>query len=70
MNRKHFLSSVIPLGATLAAMGNGNIPDDPEAALKIPPYLKKGDVIGITCPAGFITVEDIQPAVIKMQEWA
>lgn len=69
MNRKHFLSSVIPLGATLAAMGNGNIPEDPEAALKIPSYLKKGDVIGITCPAGFITIEDIQPSVIKMQEW-
>jgi muramoyltetrapeptide carboxypeptidase len=69
MNRKHFLSSVIPLGVTLATMGNGVIPDDPEAALKIPPYLKKGDVIGITCPAGFITAEDIQPAVIKMQEW-
>ena len=69
MNRKHFLSSIIPLGAVLTAAGNtGNI-EEPDIPLKIPPYLKKGDTIGITCPAGFITAEDIQPAVIKMQEW-
>lgn len=43
--------------------------DEPDSPLKIPPYLKKGDTIGITCPAGFITFEDIQPAVSKLQEW-
>jgi muramoyltetrapeptide carboxypeptidase len=69
MNRKKFLSSVVPLGATLAAIGRGKDMDEPDAFLKIPPYLKKGDTIGITCPAGFITLEDIQPSVIKMQEW-
>ncbi|HXD76975.1 MAG TPA: hypothetical protein VN616_04160, partial [Puia sp.] len=29
--------------------------------LLIPPYLKPGDTIGITCPAGDITLKDIQP---------
>ena len=28
-----------------------------------------GDTIGITCPAGFITAADIQPAINKIQEW-
>jgi muramoyltetrapeptide carboxypeptidase len=67
MNRKHFLSAVIPLGAALAATAKGN--DEPDIPAKIPPYLKKGDTIGITCPAGFITIEDIQSAVTKIQEW-
>jgi len=35
----------------------------------IPTYLEKGDTIGITCPAGYITLEEIQPAVIKLTEW-
>ncbi|GAB2827739.1 S66 peptidase family protein [Ferruginibacter profundus] len=69
MNRKHFLSSIIPLGAVLTAAGNAPIIDEPDTPLKVPAYLKKGDTIGITCPAGFITLEDIQPAVLKMQEW-
>lgn len=37
--------------------------------MALPPYLKKGDTIGITCPSGFSTVEDIQPAVQMLQEW-
>jgi muramoyltetrapeptide carboxypeptidase len=69
MNRKHFLSSIIPLGAVLTATGSFKNSEEPDAPAKIPPYLKKGDTIGITCPAGFITLADIQPAVTKMKEW-
>jgi len=36
---------------------------------KKPPYLKQGDLIGITSPAGFIKVEEIQPALTVMQNW-
>ena len=68
MNRKDFLTSVIPLAA-VATVVAGNKKDDPERSKKIPPYLKKGDTIGITCPAGFITLEDVQPCVNKMKEW-
>lgn len=68
MNRKDFLSTVIPLAAVTTAF-SGNKKDDSEHFKKIPPYLKKGDTIGITCPSGYITVEDVQPAVNKMKEW-
>ncbi len=67
MNRKYFLSSIIPLGAVLTATAKAI--EEPDAPAKIAPYLKKGDTIGITCPAGFITLEDIQPAVTKIKEW-
>jgi muramoyltetrapeptide carboxypeptidase len=35
----------------------------------IPPYLKKADNIGITSPAGNITLDEIQPAILKLKEW-
>lgn len=41
----------------------------PEQAFRIPPYLKRGDTIGITCPAGFITPEAVRPAVQLMESW-
>ena len=71
MKRKDFLSSIVPLGATLGSVARGKtlLGNDPDSRVIIPPYLKKGDKIGITCPAGFITLDDIQPAVNKMKEW-
>lgn len=69
MNRKKFITAIVPVVA-FAATGNAAIvAQDPEAAIKIPPYLKKGDVIGITCPAGFLSFDDVMPAAIKLQEW-
>ena len=58
-------------GATLPAFrsfGSPVIPD-PAAVVKIPAYLKAGDVIGITCPAGFITMAEILPSVQLMESW-
>jgi muramoyltetrapeptide carboxypeptidase len=69
MNRKHFLSSVIPLAAVFTSTAGTTTIDEQDIFLKIPSYLKKGDIIGITCPAGFITAEDIQPAITKLKEW-
>ncbi|MBK9328920.1 MAG: LD-carboxypeptidase [Sphingobacteriales bacterium] len=34
-----------------------------------PPYLKKGDTIGITCPARKIPLEDIQSAINTLESW-
>lgn len=71
MNRKYFLSSfliattAIPALKTLAKVVE---PENP-ASFKIPPYLKQGDTIGITSPAGYITLEQIQPSVLQMQSW-
>ncbi|MGZ3851949.1 MAG: S66 peptidase family protein [Flavisolibacter sp.] len=71
MDRKTFL------GAAGALIGGVTIPFKKSFAnessevigIKKPPYLRKGDTIGITAPAGFITQEEIQPAVQVMQSW-
>jgi len=70
MKRKDFLSTVLPLGAGIASLTRGKLlTEDPLAPVSVPPYLKPGDTVGITCPAGFITLEDIQPSVLKLKEW-
>ena len=37
--------------------------------IKLPPYLKKGDTIGIVCPAGFMTVEKAATCIQTMEKW-
>jgi muramoyltetrapeptide carboxypeptidase len=37
--------------------------------IKIPPYLKKGDTIGITCPAGYMAAEKAQTCIDTLQQW-
>jgi muramoyltetrapeptide carboxypeptidase len=37
--------------------------------LKTPPYLQKGDTIGIAAPARKITKEELQPALDCLQQW-
>lgn len=37
--------------------------------LTVPPYLKPGDTIALTSPAGYITIEEIQPAKLLMESW-
>ncbi len=71
MNRKKFLSSIAVAGTAIPALGSKNIfeEDEPAKPILIPKYLKAGDIIGITCPAGFITDKEIQPAVQQMQNW-
>ncbi len=65
MNRKHFLSSILTTGVALPALA-ASVGHGPT---KIPPNLKTGDVIGITSPAGYITVEELQPAIQQMESW-
>ncbi len=69
MNRKHFLSSIVPLGATFTAVAEGRTTLDTDSPVKIPPYLQRGDNVGICCAGGFITLEEIQPALSKLKEW-
>lgn len=35
----------------------------------IPPYLQKGDIIGLVCPAGFMPMEKIQTAITTLHTW-
>lgn len=37
--------------------------------IKIPPYLQKGDTIGIVCPAGFMMAEKAQTCVDTLRQW-
>lgn len=37
--------------------------------IKIPPYLRKSDTIGIVCPAGFMPAEKAQTCISVLEEW-
>jgi muramoyltetrapeptide carboxypeptidase len=37
--------------------------------ITVPPYLKKGDTIGIVCPAGFMPLEKVETCIKVLQEW-
>ncbi len=37
--------------------------------IKIPPYLKKGDTIGLTCPAGYMAEKKAQTCIAVLQQW-
>jgi len=66
MNRKDFL-----LGAGgLLTLGSwrGDEGDEAGPVLK-PPYLKPGDCIGITSPAGFMTQPELEPAIQLIKSW-
>jgi muramoyltetrapeptide carboxypeptidase len=72
MNRKNFLSSVLGLSATIpatVALAAGTVSGKMASPPVIPPYLQPGDTIGITCPAGFITSKEIQPAKQLIESW-
>ncbi|MHA4808569.1 S66 peptidase family protein [Flavitalea flava] len=67
MRRKNFLSSLLTIGAFPVLAGAG----DKQVRLpqQTPAYLQAGDTIGITCPAGFITLLEIQPAIQLIESW-
>ncbi|WP_153798670.1 S66 peptidase family protein [Foetidibacter luteolus] len=37
--------------------------------ITVPPYLKKGDTIGIVCPAGYMPFEKAQTCINTLQQW-
>ena len=37
--------------------------------IKVPPYLNKGDMIGITCPAGYMAREKAQTCIETLRQW-
>ena len=70
MKRKHFLSGILTIPAVIPALqGSPEAPDPVQSFPKIPPYLKPGDVIAITSPAGYITHKEIAPAIQQMESW-
>ncbi|WEK21513.1 MAG: LD-carboxypeptidase [Candidatus Pedobacter colombiensis] len=69
MNRKHFLSSLAIAGSTMTSFKAWSNPAVPIKETVIPPYLRPGDTIGVTTPAGYMTMEQIQPALQLMESW-
>ena len=75
MNRKDFLGSsaclfagtVLPRGEKIESTGD-NLAKDNEPLPLAPPYLRKGDYVGITSPAGFISLEEIQPSIRLIED--
>lgn len=64
MNRKKFLGSALASALAIPSFGKTEILNGDEAVLPImPKYLKGGDTIGLTSPAGYITADEIKPAV-------
>ncbi len=50
-------------------MAGNQLLDNHQTNFKIPPYLKPGDWIGITSPAGYISEADIAPAIERIEGW-
>ena len=69
MNRKKFLASIIPLAAVVNSFGQKNTLQTSDKNNKIPKYLQKGDTIGITSSAGYITLADCTDAINTIQGW-
>lgn len=67
MNRKDFLSSVSMAGIALP-LGHTSM-EEPETAPLLPAYLKPGDTIAITSPAGYSSLKEIEPSVQQIKSW-
>jgi muramoyltetrapeptide carboxypeptidase len=37
--------------------------------IKVPPYLKRSDTIGLVCPAGYMDLEKVQTCINSLQDW-
>lgn len=64
MDRKAFLS-YFPAMATARAF----VPVESGSKVKLPPFLKPGDTIAFTSPAGYVSQEEIEPARKILQSW-
>lgn len=70
MDRKQFLhitgglaaGSALPLHKTFSG-------PHADTTFKIPPYLAPGATIGITSPAGYITLDALKPAINVLESW-
>lgn len=68
MNRKDFLHTASFASLALPVTSLSGEEDETTASI-IPNYLKEGDTIAITSPAGYTTLKEIQPAVEQIESW-
>ncbi len=70
MQRKKFISASLLALTSLKAMSEGiSTVNEEDKNIKVPPYLKKSDTIGITSAAGYITLTDCNDAINMIQSW-
>ncbi len=70
MQRKKFISAAfLAMGSLKAMSASLSTNEDGFKTSKIPPYLKKGDIIAIASPAGFISVADCADAINMIESW-
>jgi muramoyltetrapeptide carboxypeptidase len=69
MKRKQFLGSVFSGSISQGFLPGTWIDEENEVTHTIPAYLRPGDIVAITSPAGFITAEGIRPAVRLLESW-
>lgn len=70
MKRKNFIRSSAGAFAASFLPAVRRIQANVDETLFVaPPSLRTGDMIGITSPAGYITSEEIQSAIEKMENW-
>lgn len=71
MDRKFFIHTVggLVAGSMLPFSGGTTEEETDTIPYKIPAYLKPGDTLGITSPAGTITLEEMAPALGVLRGW-
>jgi muramoyltetrapeptide carboxypeptidase len=70
MNRKNFINAVGTLTAGFALPIKGlAVKAKDQSIFKIPAYLKTGDTVGITSPAGYTNLEEMLPAIKVLESW-
>jgi muramoyltetrapeptide carboxypeptidase len=70
MDRKQFLEGVTLAGVSFPFGHLAHFENSKKLQEAIvPSYLQTGDTIGITCPAGDISLPEIQPAMTQIESW-
>lgn len=69
MNRKYFLSALATTTIGLPSFARLHKTVAAVQQFLPPPYLQQGDVIGITCPAGHISLDEIKPSIRIIESW-
>lgn len=70
MKRSSFLQYLVTTAGVFYGQSASSLENIP-GIVKVdhPPYLKEGDLIGITSPAGFINMEELAPALERLGAW-
>lgn len=69
MERKKFIQQSAALAGLSFLPKIRTIPVEDRQEIIIPPYLKAGDIIGITSPSGYFKIEELNEATKQIERW-